>query len=91
MLNYKNQLSASLSHVRLLQPMDYSPAASSWERLTEGETGTVLMGGAMLSKSLIQFSVDGWRCVPSLLLTWGQTMVEASISLLTFSINRQTD
>ena len=30
----------------------------------------------MLSKSLIQFSVDGWNCVPSLLLTWVQTMVE---------------
>ena len=30
----------------------------------------------MLSKSLIQFSVDGWSCVPSLLFTWGQTMVE---------------
>ena len=30
----------------------------------------------MLSISLIQFSVDGWSCVPSLLLTWGQTMVE---------------
>ena len=29
--------------------------------------GLVLMGGAMLSKSLIQFSVDGWSCVPSLL------------------------
>jgi len=29
----------------------------------------------MLSKSLIQFSVDGWSCVPSLLFTWGQTMV----------------
>ena len=28
----------------------------------------------MLSKSLIQFSVDGWGCVPSLLFTWGQTM-----------------
>ena len=26
-----------------------------------------LMGGVMLSKSLIQFSVDGWGCVPSLL------------------------
>ena len=25
------------------------------------------MGRAMLSKSLIQFSVDGWGCVPSLL------------------------
>ena len=30
--------------------------------------GLVLMGGAMLSKSLIQFSVDGWCCVPSLLI-----------------------
>ena len=34
------------------------------------------MGGAMLSKSLIQFSVDGWGHVPSLLFTWGQTMVD---------------
>ena len=31
---------------------------------------------AMLSKSLTQFSVDGWGCVPSLLFTWGQTIVE---------------
>ena len=30
----------------------------------------------MISKSSVQFSVDGWRCVPSLLFTWGQTMVE---------------
>ena len=30
----------------------------------------------MLSKLLIQFSVDGWSCVSSLLLTQGQTMVE---------------
>ena len=29
--------------------------------------GLVLMGGAMLSKSIIQFSVDGWGCVSSLL------------------------
>ena len=28
-----------------------------WERLTEGELGLVLVGGAVLSKSLIQFSV----------------------------------
>ena len=32
-----------------------------------GKLGLVLMGGAMLSKSLIQFSVDGQDCVPSLL------------------------
>ena len=34
------------------------------------------MGRIMLSKSLIQFSVDGWSCVLSLLFTWGQTVVE---------------
>ena len=34
------------------------------------------MGRAMLSKTLVQFSVDGWGCVPSLLFAWGQTMVE---------------
>ena len=28
----------------------------------------------MLSKSLIQFSVDGWSCVPSLLFTWGKRL-----------------
>ena len=28
----------------------------------------------MHSKSLIQFSVDGWSYVPSLIFTWGQTM-----------------
>ena len=50
--------------------------ASCWERLTEGETGFCSDVGAILSKSLIQFSVDGWSCVPSLLFTWGQTMVE---------------
>ena len=32
-----------------------------------GKVGLVLLGGAMLIKSLIQFSVDGWGCVPSLL------------------------
>jgi len=32
------------------------------------------MGWAMLSKSLIQFSVDVWGHVPSLLFTWGQIM-----------------
>ena len=29
----------------------------------------------MLYKYLIQFSVDEWSCVPSLLFTWGHTMV----------------
>ena len=33
----------------------------------QGILGLVLMDQAMLSKSLIQFSVDGWGCVPCLL------------------------
>ena len=33
----------------------------------KGKLGLVLMGGAMLSKSLIQFSVEGLSYVPSLL------------------------
>ena len=44
-------------------------------KLTEGESGSY-SEGAMLSKYLIQCFVDGWGCVPSLLFTWGQTMVE---------------
>ena len=34
---------------------------------TCGGKGLVLMGGAMSSKSLIHFLVDGWGCVPFLL------------------------
>ena len=45
--------------------------ASWWERLTEGKLGPVLMGGTMLSKFLIQFSVNGWGCVSSLLFNLG--------------------
>ena len=45
--------------------------ASWWERLTVGEAGCCSncgwRGEGMLSKSLNQFSVDGWDCVPSLL------------------------
>ena len=40
------------------------PDGRDWLR---GKPGLVLMGGIMLSKSLIQFSDDGWFCVPSLL------------------------
>ena len=43
----------------------------------------LLMGKAMLSKSLIQFSVDGWSCVPSLLFPWGQTMKEVMKVMVT--------
>ena len=41
------------------------------------------MGRAVLSKSLIQFSVDGWSCVSTLLFTWGQTMVEVMKIMVT--------
>ena len=41
--------------------------ASWWERL-RGKLDLVLMGRVMLSKPLIQFSVEGPGCVPSLLL-----------------------
>ena len=42
------------------------------------------MGRAMFSKSSIQFSVYGWSCVPSLLFTWGQTIVEVVKIMATF-------
>ena len=57
--------------------------ASRWQRLTEGATGSCSDRRDMLSKSLIQFSVDGWGCVPSLLFTWGQTVVEVMKILAT--------
>ena len=41
-----------------------------------GKPGLVLMGGVTLNKSLIQFSVCGWSCVPSLLVALDQTMEE---------------
>ena len=34
--------------------------------------------GALFSKSLIQFSVDGWSCVPSLLFDWRPNYCEWS-------------
>ena len=50
------------------------------------------MGEAILSKYLIQFSIDVQSCVLFLLFTWGQTVVEvmkimaASIDLLLQSV-----
>ena len=41
-----------------------------------GKLDLVLMGGAILSKSLNQFSVDGQGCFPPCCLIWSQTMVE---------------
>ena len=58
------------------------PDGNDWLR---GKLGLVLVGGALLSKSLIQFSVDGWSCVPSLSFTWGQTMEEVmKIMMISF-------
>ena len=56
------------------------PDGRDWLR---GKLSLVLMGGAMLSKSLIQFFVDGWSCVPSLIFSWGQTMVEVMKIMMT--------
>ena len=56
------------------------PYGRDWLR---EKLGLVLMGGAMLSKSLIQFSIDGESCLPSLLFTWGQTMVEVMKIMVT--------
>ena len=71
--------------------------ANSWAQLSEvtfflsffhrGKLGLVLMGGAILSISLIQFSVVGWGCVPSLLFTWGQIMVE-EMKIMATSLQR---
>ena len=52
------------------------PDGRDWLR---GKLGLDLMGGVMLSKSLIQFSVE-WSCVPSLLFTWSQTMVTSLVA-----------
>ena len=49
------------------------PDGKDW---LKGKLGLGLMDGAMFSKWLIQFSVDGWSCVSSLLFTWDQTVVE---------------
>jgi len=50
------------------------PDGRDWLR---GKLGLVLMGRDMFSKSLIQlFFFYGWICVPSLLFTWSQIMVE---------------
>ena len=47
----------------------------------------VLMVRAMLNKSLIQFCVDGWGCIPHLLFTWDQTMVEL-VKIMAISFKR---
>jgi len=38
------------------------------------KVGLALVGRAMLSKYLIQFSADGWGCVPSLPQDWKRSV-----------------
>ena len=42
--------------------------ASWWEGQAVGKTESCFDGQGLLSKSLIQFSANGWACVPSLLV-----------------------
>ena len=56
---------------------------SWWERLLRGKLDLVLMGGAMLNKSLILFFVDGQGGVPSCCLTWGQPTVDQMKIMMT--------
>ena len=48
----------------LMDKVKRSMEASYGREWPWGKLGLVLMGGAMLSTSLVQFSVDGWGCVP---------------------------
>ena len=56
------------------------PDRRDWPR---GKLDLVLMVGPMLRKCLIQFSVDVWGCVPSLLFTWCQSMMEVMKTMAT--------
>ena len=49
-----------------------------------GNLVLVLIGGTMLSISLIQFFVGEWGCVPFLLFSWRQTMVEVMVIMETY-------
>ena len=59
------------------------------DRLRE-KLGLVLMGGAMLSKSFLPFSLKGGAVFPPCYLTWGQTMVEV-LKIMVTSFTRRTD
>ena len=50
-----------------LTDKDKSLTETSWWERQKGKLDPVQMGRAMISKSSIQFSVDGWGSVPSLL------------------------
>ena len=56
-----------LSVWRRLRVLCKLPDSGDWQC---EKLGLALMGRALLSKALIQLSVDGWGCVPSLLVVW---------------------
>ena len=53
-----------------------------------GNLGLALMGGAMFSKSLIQFSVDEWGCVPPCSLASGRGTMVGVMALMAASFKR---
>ena len=64
------------------------PDGRDWLR---GKLVPVLMGGAMLSKFLIHFSVDGRAMFLLCCLTWGQTVLQRPNSYPSPSEGRQTE
>ena len=58
------------------------PDGRDWLRGKQGLLA--LVGMAMLNKSLIQFSVDGWDCVPPpCTLASGQTLIGVMVVMAT--------
>ena len=53
-----------------------------------GNLGLALMGRAMFSKSLIQFSVDEWGCVPPCHLASGRGTMVGVRALMATSFKR---
>ena len=54
-----------------------------WIHLNKQKKVESLKNGLIKTKN--KKSVDGWSCVPSLLFTWGQTMVEVMKIMVQFS------
>ena len=63
------------SCLTLCNPIDGGPPGSPVPGILQArilEWVAISFPQAMLSKSLIQFSVDGWSYVPSLLFSWAK-------------------